>query len=57
MWFSTTGLGVFVGGYANNAIADVLSPLYLYGLFFLVLFCVAIGLFAINRFVIEMLSH
>ena len=57
MWFSATGLGVFVGGYANNAIADVLSPLYLYGLFFLVLFCVAIGLFAINRFVIEMLSH
>ena len=57
MWFSTIGLGVFVGGYANNAIADVLSPLYLYGLFFLVLFCVAIGLFAINRFVIEMLSH
>ena len=49
VWFSATGLGSFLGGYVNNAIADVLSPLYLYGVFFLVIFCAAIGLLAINR--------
>ncbi len=57
VWFSAIGLGGFVGGYTNNAIADVLSPLYLYGFFFLAIFCVAVGLFAINRIVIDMLSH
>ena len=49
VWLAATGLGSFLGGYATNAIADVLSPLYLYGVFFLVIFCVAIALLAINR--------
>lgn len=57
VWFSATGLGGVVGGYANKAIADVLNPLYQYGFFFLVLLCVATGLFAINRFIIRTLSH
>lgn len=57
VWFSATGLGGFMGGYANKVIADILNPLYQYGLFFLFLVCVSISLFAINRFIIKMLSH
>ena len=57
LWFAATGLGGFVGGFANQALADILSPVYLYGFFFLVLSSVAIGLFAINRIVFEMLSQ
>ena len=47
-----TGLGSFLGGYAKNAIDAVLSPLYLYEVFFVVIFCAAIGLLAINRLII-----
>ena len=57
VWFSAAGLGSFLGGYATNAIADVLSPLYLYGVCSLVIFCVAIGLFAINRPIIKMVGQ
>ncbi len=57
VWFSATGLGSFLGGYANNAIAGVLSPLYLYGVLFLVIFCAAIGLLAINGLIIKMGGH
>jgi POT family proton-dependent oligopeptide transporter len=52
VWFFATGLGSFLGGYTKNAIDHVLSPWYLYEVFFLVIFCAAIGLLAINRFII-----
>jgi len=52
--FSSIGLGSFLGGYAKNAIDSVLSPLYLYEVFFLVIFIAAIGLFAINQRIIRM---
>jgi hypothetical protein len=52
VWFTATGLGSFLGGYAKKVIDNVLSPLYLYEVFFLVVFCAAIGLFAINRWII-----
>ena len=56
VWFSSIGLGSFLGGYAKNAIDNVLSPLYLYEVFFLVIFCTAIGLLAINRLIIKMVG-
>ncbi|TDJ75318.1 MAG: hypothetical protein E2O38_00385, partial [Proteobacteria bacterium] len=56
VWFSATGLGSFLGGYAKNAIDNVLSPLYLYEVFFLVIFCAAIGLLTINRLIIKMVG-
>ena len=34
----------------------VLSPLYVYEVFFLVIFCAAIGLFAMNRLIIKMVG-
>ncbi len=40
-----------------SAIDNVLSPLYLYEVFFLVIFCAAIGLFAINRLIIKMVGQ
>ncbi len=52
VWFSATGLGSFLGGYATNAIDHVLSPVYLYEVFFLIIFCAAIGLLAIDRLII-----
>ncbi len=52
VWFFATGLGSFLGGYTKNAIDHVLSPSYLYEVFFLVIFCAAIGLLAINRLII-----
>jgi len=57
IWFSATGLGSFLGGYAKNAIDNVLSPMYLYEVFFLVIFCAAIGLLAINRLIIKMVGQ
>jgi POT family proton-dependent oligopeptide transporter len=57
VWFSATGLGSFLGGYAKNVIDNVLSPLYLYEVFFLVIFCAAIGLLAINRLIIKMVGQ
>jgi len=57
VWLSATGLGSFLGGYTKNAIDHVLSPLYLYEVFFLVTFCAAIGLLAINRLIIKMVGH
>ena len=56
VWFFATGLGSFLGGYAKNVIDYVLSPLYLYEVFFLVIFCAAIGLLAINRLIIKMVG-
>lgn len=56
VWISATGLGSFLGGYAKNVIDNVLSPLYLYEVFFLVIFCAAIGLLAINRLIIKMVG-
>ena len=53
VWFFATGLGSFLGGYAKNAIDNVLSPLYLYEVLFLVIFCAAIGLLATNRLIIN----
>jgi POT family proton-dependent oligopeptide transporter len=55
-WISATGFGSFLGGYAKNAIDTVLSPLYLYEVFFLVIFCAAIGLLAMNRLIIKMVG-
>jgi POT family proton-dependent oligopeptide transporter len=57
VWFAATGLGSFLGGYAKNAIDNILSPLYLYQVFFLVIICAAIGLFAISRFIIKMVDQ
>jgi dipeptide/tripeptide permease len=57
VWFSATGLGSFLGGYAKNVIDNVLSPLYLYEVFFLVIFCAAIGLLAISRLIIKMVGQ
>ncbi len=57
IWFSAIGLGSFLGGYAKSAIDSVLSPLYLYEVFFLVIFCAAIGLLAINRPIIKMVGQ
>ncbi len=57
VWFSAIGLGSFLGGYAKNAIDSILSPLYLYEVFFLVIFCAAIGLLAINRPIIKMVGQ
>ena len=57
VWFSATGLGSFLGGYAKNAIDNVLSPLYFYEVFFLVIFCAAIGLLAMNRRIIKMVGQ
>jgi POT family proton-dependent oligopeptide transporter len=56
IWISATGLGSFLGGYAKNAIDNVLIPLNLYEVFFLVIFCAAIGLFAIDRLIIKMVT-
>ena len=56
VWISATGLGSFLGGYAKNAIDNVLIPLNLYEVFFLVIFCAAIGLLAINRLIIKMIA-
>ncbi len=56
VWFSAVGLGSFLGGYAKNAIDNVLSPLFLYEVFFLVIFCAAIGLLAVNRHIIKMVN-
>ncbi len=56
VWISATGLGSFLGGYAKNAIDDVLIPLSLYEVFFLVIFCAAIGLLATNRLIIKMVG-
>jgi len=50
-------LGSFLGGYAKNTIDNVLSPMYLYEVFFLVIFCAAIGLLAINRLIIKMVGQ
>lgn len=55
LWISATGLGSYLGGYAKNAIDNVLIPLTLYEIFFLVIFCAAIGLLAINRLITKML--
>jgi POT family proton-dependent oligopeptide transporter len=55
--FAATGLGSFLGGYAKNAIDNFLSPLYIYQVFFLVICCTAIGLFAINRHIIKMVDQ
>jgi len=57
VWFSATGLGSFLGGYAKNAIDNILSPMYLYEVFFLLIFCAAIGLLAINRLIIKMVGQ
>lgn len=57
VWFSATGLGSFLGGYAKNMIDNILGPLSLYTVFFLVIFCAAIGLLAINRFIIKTIDH
>ncbi len=57
IWMFATGLGIFLGGYAKNAMASVLIPLNLYEVFFLVIFCGAIGLLAVNRFIIKMVGH
>ncbi len=57
VWFSATGLGSFLGGYAKNMIDNILGPLSLYEVFFLVIFCAAILLLAINRFIIKMVGH
>ncbi len=57
VWFSATGLGSFLGGYAKNAIDNLLSPLYFYEVFFLVMFCAAIGLLAMNRLIIKMVGQ
>ncbi len=56
LWISASGLGSFLGGYANIAIADVLNPFYIYGVFFIVVSCAAIGLLAINRLIVEMVG-
>jgi len=56
IWISATGLGSFLGGYAKNAIDNVLIPLDLYEVFFLVIFCAAIGLLAMNRLIIKMVG-
>jgi POT family proton-dependent oligopeptide transporter len=55
--FAATGLGSFLGGYAKNAIDNLLSPLYLYQVFFLVICCAAIGLLAANRHIIKMVDQ
>ena len=55
--FAATGLGSFLGGYAKNAIDNFLSPLYIYQVFFLVICCAAIGLFAISRHIIKMVDQ
>ncbi len=55
--FAATGLGSFLGGYAKNAIDNILSPLYLYQVFFLVIFCAAIGMLAISRLIIKMIDQ
>jgi len=55
--FAATGLGCFLGGYAKNAIDNFLSHLYLYQVFFLVICCAGIRLFAINRHVIKMVDQ
>ncbi len=57
VWFTATGLGSFLGGYAKNVIDNVLSPLYLYEVFFLVIFCAAIGVLTINRLIIKMVDQ
>jgi POT family proton-dependent oligopeptide transporter len=57
VWFAATGLGSFLGGYAKNTIDNVLNPMYLYEVFFLVIFCAAIGLLAINRLIIKMVGQ
>jgi len=57
VWFSATGLGSFLGGYAENAIDNFLSPMNLYEAFFLVILCAAIGLLAINRPIIKMVGQ
>ena len=56
VWISATGLGSFLGGYAKNAIDNVLIPLNLYEVLFLVIFCAAIGLLAMNRLIIKMVG-
>jgi len=56
VWISATGLGSFLGGYAKNAIDNVLIPLNLYEVFFLVIFCAAIGLLAMNRLIVKMVG-
>ena len=55
--FAATGLGSLLGGYAKNAIDNFLSPLYLYQVFFLITFCAAIGLLAINRHIIKLVGR
>jgi len=55
--FAATGLGSFLGGYAKNAIDNFLSPLYIYQVFFLVICCAAIGLFAFDRHIIKMVDQ
>jgi POT family proton-dependent oligopeptide transporter len=57
VWFAATGLGSFLGGYAKNAIDNILSPLYLYEVFFLVICCTAIGMLAINRLINKMIDQ
>jgi POT family proton-dependent oligopeptide transporter len=57
VWFAAIGLGSFLGGYAKNTIDNVLSPTYLYEIFFLVIFCAAIGLLAMNRHIIKMVGQ
>ena len=49
-------MGIFLGGYAKNAIDNILIPLNLYEVFFLIIFCAAIGLFAVNRLIIKMVG-
>ena len=57
VWFSAIGLGSFLGGPARNVVDNVLSTLHLFWVCFLVIFCAAIGLLAINRHIIKMVGH
>lgn len=56
LWFFTTGMGSFIGGYAASAFADVLSPSQLFGLFFLANAIMSLGLFVMNSFIVSLLG-
>ncbi len=57
LWYFGIGLGSLLGGYANNVVPNVMSPLYNYELWFLLLFCAAVGLFSMNHYIMKMLRH
>jgi len=58
VWFSITGLGIFLGGYAMNIITNYLgaSYLHLYQVFYITIFCAGIGLLVTSRYIMKMIE-